>query len=72
MFHKEMAAGSVTTVLCDYELERLPIHLIYPSRRLVPAKVRAVSDFLADEFQAEPALIGGGSLMPMAVANVID
>lgn len=58
MFYNEMAAGLVTTVLRDYELERLPIHLVYPSRRLVSAKVRAVSDFLADEFHAEPALIG--------------
>jgi DNA-binding transcriptional LysR family regulator len=58
MFHNEMAAGLVTTVLRDYELEQLPIHLVYPSRRLVSAKVRAVSDFLADEFHTEPALIG--------------
>jgi DNA-binding transcriptional LysR family regulator len=67
-----MAAGGVTTVLRDYELEQLPIHLIYPSRRLVSAKVRAASDFLADEFQTEPALIGGNSLPSMAVANAIE
>ena len=46
----------MTTVLGDYQLERLPLNLVYPSRRLVPAKVRAVSDFLVQEFQAEPAL----------------
>ena len=60
MFHNEMAAGLVTTVLRDFELERLPMHLVYPSRRLISAKVRALSDFLADEFQTEPALVGGG------------
>ena len=60
MFHNELAAGLVTRVLREYELERLPIHLVYPSRRLVSAKVRAVSDFLADEFQADPALAEGG------------
>ena len=59
MFHHEIVAGRVTTVLREYELEPLPIHLIYPSRRLVPAKVRVVSDFLADELQTEPALAGG-------------
>jgi LysR family transcriptional regulator for bpeEF and oprC len=46
----------VTTVLPDYKLEPLPIHLIYPSRRLLSVKVRVVSDFLAEEFQTEPAL----------------
>jgi DNA-binding transcriptional LysR family regulator len=56
MFHSEAASGLVTTVLGDYQLERLPLNLVYPSRRLVPAKVRAVSDFLVQEFQAEPAL----------------
>lgn len=49
----------MTTVLCDDEVEQLPIHLVYPSRRLVLAKVRVVSDFLADEFQTDPALTGG-------------
>lgn len=44
MFYKEAAAGLVSTVLHDYELEYLPMHLVYPSRRLVSAKVRAVSD----------------------------
>jgi DNA-binding transcriptional LysR family regulator len=59
MFYAETAAGLVTTVLHDYALDRLPLHLIYPSRRLVSAKVRAVSDFLVDEFQTEPALCSG-------------
>ena len=58
MFHREMAEGRVTKVLREYELDPLPISLIYPSRRFVPAKVRIVSDFLADEFQTESALAG--------------
>jgi len=33
-----LIAGLVTTVLRDYEPERLPIHLGYPSRRLFSAK----------------------------------
>jgi len=36
-------------VLREYQLEPLPIHLIYLSHRLIQAKVRVVSDFLADE-----------------------
>jgi DNA-binding transcriptional LysR family regulator len=70
MFHKEAAAGLVRTVLAEYELERLPIHLVYPSRRLVTAKVRAVSDFLAEEFRAEPALTGGGPVATAAAKAV--
>jgi DNA-binding transcriptional LysR family regulator len=58
MLHHELSSGTVITVLRDYELEALPINIVYPSRRLVPAKVRAVSDFFADEFQTEPALVG--------------
>ncbi len=61
MFYKEAAAGLVTTVLRDFELEQLPMHLVYPSRRLISAKIRAVSDFLADEFQTEPAPMGRGA-----------
>lgn len=66
MFHNEAAAGLVTAVLGDYELEPLPIHLVYSSRRLISAKVRAVSDFLADEFQTEAALIGSRTGVEMA------
>jgi hypothetical protein len=61
MFLAEIEAGLVTTVLGDYELERRPIHLVYPSRRFVSAKVRAVSDFLAEELQTEPALLVGAA-----------
>ena len=46
-------------MLREYQLEPLPIHLIYLSHRLIQAKVRVVSDFLADEFQAEAALARG-------------
>lgn len=72
MFHKEAAEGLVTAVPADDEAERLPIHLVYPSRRLIAAKVRAVSDFLVEEIRAEPALIGGSGRAPTALTNVIS
>jgi DNA-binding transcriptional LysR family regulator len=56
MFQDEMAKGLVTTVLRDYELERLPMHLVYPSRRFVTEKVRMMIEFFVQEFRREPAL----------------
>lgn len=49
----------VEIVLADYQTRRLPVSLVYPSRRFVSAAVRAVSDFLAEEFRREPLLADG-------------
>ncbi len=52
----EIARGRVRIVLDDFEPTRLPIHAVFPSRRLVPAKVRAMIEFLAAEFGHDPLL----------------
>jgi len=44
------------TVLADYEPARLPINAVYPSRRFVPHKVRAMVEFLGAEFRLDPLL----------------
>ena len=54
LFRDEIKKRLVRVVLRDYEPKRLPIHAVYPTRRFVPAKVRAVIDFLADEFKTDP------------------
>lgn len=51
--------GLLRCVLKDYEPRRLPIQLVYPSRRHVPAKVRVLADFLTQEFQADPLIAQG-------------
>ncbi|HWT97813.1 MAG TPA: LysR family transcriptional regulator [Terriglobales bacterium] len=44
--------GSLKIVLADYEEEPLPIHLVHPGGRHVPAKVRSFIDFAAERLRA--------------------
>jgi DNA-binding transcriptional LysR family regulator len=55
-FGREIDDGTLKVILKDYEPSPLPIHAVYPSRRFVPLKVRAMIDFLADEFRLDPRL----------------
>jgi DNA-binding transcriptional LysR family regulator len=41
-----LASGRLKTVLTDYEIVPLPIHLVYPTSRLLSAKVRAFVDLV--------------------------
>ncbi len=50
LFSDEIERGLVRVILEQFEPTRLPIHAVYPSRRLLAAKVRAMIDFLAMEF----------------------
>ncbi|MGH8660475.1 MAG: LysR substrate-binding domain-containing protein, partial [Burkholderiales bacterium] len=44
----ELKNGTLVRVLESFEAPALPIYAIYPSRRFLPAKVRAFVDFLAE------------------------
>jgi hypothetical protein len=50
----------VVRALRDFEPTSLPIHAVYPSRRLVPTKVRVMIEFLASEFGLDPLLSDRG------------
>lgn len=41
-----LASGRLKAVLVDYEIPPLPIHLVYPTSRLLSAKVRAFVDLV--------------------------
>ena len=56
MFGDEISSGRVRIILDAFEPSALPIHAVYPSRRQVSAKVRAMIDFLAAGFAASPLL----------------
>jgi DNA-binding transcriptional LysR family regulator len=56
----ELARGEVRIILREFEPTSLPIHAVYPSRRLVPTKVRAMIEFLASEFERDPLLSDRG------------
>src|SRR5271165_7037678 len=60
----ELSRGAVRIILRDFEPITLPIHAVYPSRRLVPTKVRAMIEFLASEFGRDPLLSDRASLTP--------
>jgi DNA-binding transcriptional LysR family regulator len=44
---QEIDEGSLVTILDDYEIPKLAIHAVYPSRQHLAPKVRAFVDFLA-------------------------
>lgn len=57
----EIESGRLVRLLVDCEPRPDPISAIYPSRRYLAPKVRAVIDFLADEFVLDPKLSGYGT-----------
>lgn len=56
LFGSEFARGEVRAVLQTCSPPPLPIHVVYPSRRLQSAKVRAFVDFMAEEFECSADL----------------
>ena len=56
MFGGELLTGQVQAVLDGYQAEQVPIHAVYPSRRNLAPRTRAVIEFLADEFRLDPSL----------------
>ena len=55
---REIEDGRLVRLLRDWEPKPQPIHAVYPTRRFLPPKVRAMVDFLAAEFELEPQLSG--------------
>lgn len=55
-FNAEIDAGKVKVLLKANEPRQLPMNAVYPSRRFVPLKVRAMIDYLAHEFALDPRL----------------
>jgi DNA-binding transcriptional LysR family regulator len=45
-----MVAGRVVRVLPDYQINKVAVRLVYPSRRLLSAKVRSFVDFMMAQF----------------------
>lgn len=48
----QLKTGALVPVLESFDPPALPIYAVYPSRRFLPAKVRAFVDFLAERFTA--------------------
>jgi DNA-binding transcriptional LysR family regulator len=52
----ELASGQLIRLLPDYRPDAHPIHAVYSSRRFLSDRVRAMLDFLRDEFAIDPLL----------------
>ncbi len=47
-----LEAGTLQTVLSDYEIEPLPVHVVHPEGRRAAAKVRSFVDLVVDRLRA--------------------
>ncbi|MGH8159843.1 MAG: LysR family transcriptional regulator [Rhodanobacter sp.] len=52
--HEELRAGQLQVVLPDYPIATTGIHAVMPQRRLVPPRVHAFIDFLAERLGEDP------------------
>lgn len=59
-FPDEISTGRVLRVLRDWQPPRVPIFAVYPSRRNLAPRTRAVIDFLVDEFRLDPVISAYG------------
>ena len=59
LFAADLAAGRVRAVLRGFRTEPVLLHAIYPSRRNLASRTRAVIDFLVEEFSLDPTLSSG-------------
>jgi DNA-binding transcriptional LysR family regulator len=57
---EELRDGRVVAVMPGWTPTLLPIQAVFPTRRQVPTRVRAVVDHLAAEFRLDPALSDHG------------
>ena len=54
IIHGAVAAGRLDVCLTEYSREPSALHVVYPSTRNLPAKVRVFIDFLVEKFGEEP------------------
>ncbi|UEM05998.1 LysR family transcriptional regulator [Skermanella rosea] len=69
LFGDEIGTGRVEIALPDFAPKSLPIHAVWPSRRFTSPKVRAVVDFLAAGFRADP-LLSDAVLTPIRISDI--
>lgn len=50
----DLKSGHLTRLLEDFEPIALPIHAVSPPRRFTPPKVKALVEYLAEEFRIDP------------------
>jgi DNA-binding transcriptional LysR family regulator len=56
MLREPLRAGLVRPILQPWQAKPTPISAVYPSRRFLPPRTRAVIDYLAQEFRGDPVV----------------
>lgn len=51
---RDIRAGRLVSVLCEYDWGSLGVHMLYPHRRFVPGRLRLFVDFLAERLGSVP------------------
>lgn len=51
-----LADGRLQTVLSEFELPPMPVHVLHQEGRMVSAKVRSFVDYMVERLRADPAL----------------
>ncbi len=59
-FAEEITSGLLQPVLLDWQPPASPITAVYPSRRNLAPRTRAVIDFLVDEYRLDPVISSYG------------
>lgn len=55
MVDSDLSEGTLVALMPDYKAVELGIYAIYPTRKHISAKVRALIDFLSGSFQEDPS-----------------
>ncbi len=56
----DVREGQLVRVLNDYPSQRVPVYLVYPSRRNLASRTRVVMDFILDQAREIPAALATG------------
>jgi DNA-binding transcriptional LysR family regulator len=58
---EDIRTGRLRHLLPEFPSRRFPLYVIYPSRRSLPPRTRAVIDYLTDLLDEDPAMALGGT-----------
>lgn len=56
MLREDRVCGALTQILTDWQPRRRPISVVYPSRRFLAPRTRAVIDFIVEEFRGDASI----------------
>ena len=54
LIRPDLESGRMRVVLADWSPPSVPVHVIYPTRRDLPPRTRAVMEFLLDKIRGDP------------------